>query len=34
MSEIGKFSGRLKDKPTDEVMDAVFDFNFVEKLSE
>jgi len=34
MSEIGKFSGRLKDKQTEEVMDAVFDFSFVEKLSE
>nr|WP_312579929.1 ABC transporter substrate-binding protein [Sedimentibacter sp.] len=33
MSEIGKFSGRLKDKQTEEVMDAVFDFSFVEKLS-
>lgn len=33
MSEIGKFSGRLKDKPIDEVMDAVFDFTFVEKVS-
>jgi len=33
MSEIGKFSGRLKDKPMDEVMDAVFDFSFVEKVS-
>lgn len=33
MSEIGKFTGRLKDKPIDEVMDAVFDFTYVEKLS-
>lgn len=33
MSKIGKFSGRLKDLPMDKVMDAVFDFTFVEKIS-
>lgn len=30
MSEIGKFTGRLKDKPIEEVMASVFDFTFVE----
>jgi NitT/TauT family transport system substrate-binding protein len=33
MSEIGKFSGRLKDKTIDEVMESVFDFTFAEKVS-
>ncbi|KAF5059132.1 NMT1-like family protein [anaerobic digester metagenome] len=29
MSEIGKFTGRLKDQPMDVVMKSVFDFSFV-----
>lgn len=33
MSEMGKFSGRLKDKPTDEFINEVFDFTFVEKIT-
>lgn len=33
MTEMGKFTGRLKDKPFEEVMDEVFDFSYVEKVN-
>lgn len=32
MSEIGKFTGRLKDKSNEEVMASVFDFSFIDKI--
>ena len=31
MSDMGKFTGRLHDKPMEEIMDEVFDFTFIEK---
>ena len=33
MSEMGKFTGRLKDIPTDKFINDVFDFSFVEKVT-
>lgn len=33
MSQMGKFTGRLKDKTIDEVLDAVFDFSFTENVT-
>ena len=32
MSQMGKFTGRLKDKPADEFIKEVFNFTFVENL--
>lgn len=33
MTDIGKFTGRLKDKSVDEVMESVFDFTFSEEIN-
>ncbi len=33
MTEMGKFTGRFKDKSFDEVKDEIFDFSYVEKVN-